>query len=107
MASNLNLCDICDNRLNTTPSVVWCFECDKGLCENCKESHSISKETENHATVSIGERDRELPTEVLRIAIFCKTHNDIYEFFCKTHDCPCCKKCLKSHFNCKDINGIN
>ncbi|CAC5414297.1 unnamed protein product [Mytilus coruscus] len=106
MASNWSLCDVCDNRQITKPSVVWCSECDEGLCNDCEKHHSISKGTKNHETVSITEY-KTLPTEVLQIAQVCKLHNKKYEFFCRRHDCPCCKKCVKSHNNCKSLADIN
>ncbi|CAG2200590.1 unnamed protein product [Mytilus edulis] len=53
MASNWSVCGVCDYRHITKPSVVWCSECDEGLCDECKDHHSISKGTRNHDTVSI------------------------------------------------------
>ncbi|CAG2246607.1 unnamed protein product [Mytilus edulis] len=96
MASNWSLCGVCDNRQRTKSSVVWCSECDEGLCEDCKEHHRIFKETKNHETVSIVDY-KKLHTEVLQTAQVCKLHNEKYELYCREHDCPCCKKCVKSH----------
>ncbi|XP_052090175.1 RING finger protein 207-like [Mytilus californianus] len=106
MASNWSLCGVCDNRQMTKSSVIWCSECDEGLCGDCKEHHSISRGTKNHITVSIAEY-KKLPTEVLQIAQVCKLHNEKYELFCRKHDCPCCKKCVKSHNDCKGLTDIN
>ncbi|XP_063404183.1 uncharacterized protein LOC134687654 [Mytilus trossulus] len=106
MACNWSLCGICENRQMTKSSVVWCSECDEGLCGDCKEHHSISKGTKNHETISIAEYEK-LPTEVLQIAQICKLHNEKYELFCRKHDCPCCKKCVKSHNECKGLTDIN
>ncbi|XP_052084450.1 uncharacterized protein LOC127721688 [Mytilus californianus] len=105
MASNWSLCGVCDNRQLTKSSLVWCSECDEGLCEDCKEHHSISKGTKDHETVSIAEY-KKLPTEVLQTATVCKIHNEKYELFCSRHDYPCCKKCLKSHNDCKGLTAI-
>ncbi|XP_052087503.1 uncharacterized protein LOC127724560 [Mytilus californianus] len=106
MASNWSKCGVCDYRQVTKPSVVWCSECDEGLCRDCSEHHSISKASRNHETVSIAEY-KKLPKEILQIAQFCKIHNEKYELFCRKHDCPCCKKCVKTHNNCKDLTDIN
>ncbi|XP_052089890.1 RING finger protein 207-like [Mytilus californianus] len=103
MASNCGLCGVCDNRQITKPSEVWCSECDEGLCTDCQEHHSVSKVTKHHATVSMVEY-KKLPMEILQV---CKKHNEKYEFFCRKHDCPCCKKCLKSHKDYKCLTGIN
>ncbi|XP_052084448.1 uncharacterized protein LOC127721687 [Mytilus californianus] len=106
MASNWSICGVCDNRQLTKSSLVWCSECDEGLCGDCKEHHSISKGTKDHETVSIAEY-KKLPTEVLHNATVCKIHNEKYELFCSRHDCLCCKKCLKSHNDCKGLTDIN
>ncbi|XP_076076636.1 uncharacterized protein LOC143047465 [Mytilus galloprovincialis] len=106
MATNWNVCGVCENLQITKPSVVWCSECDEGLCEECKKHHAVSKATKSHETVSIAEY-KNLPTEVLQISQTCKLHNEKYELFCTKHDCPCCKKCVKSHNDCKGLTDIN
>ncbi|CAG2249871.1 unnamed protein product [Mytilus edulis] len=35
MATNWGICGICENLQFTKPSVVWCSECDEGLCGDC------------------------------------------------------------------------
>ncbi|CAG2186515.1 unnamed protein product [Mytilus edulis] len=106
MATNLSIWGVCDNLQITKHSVVWCFECDEGLCEKCKTHHAVSKASKSHETVSITE-NKKLPTEVQQIVQNCKFHNEKYEFFCRTHVCPCCKKCLKYHKDCKGLTDIN
>ncbi|XP_052089867.1 uncharacterized protein LOC127726529 [Mytilus californianus] len=106
MASNWGNCGVCDYRQVTKPSVVWCSECDEGLCEDCKEHHRISKSSRNHETVSTAEY-KKIPTQVIEIATVCKIHNEKYELFCRNHDCPCCMKCVKSHTDCKGLTDIN
>ncbi|CAG2249869.1 unnamed protein product [Mytilus edulis] len=41
------------------------------------------------------------------VFVTCKLHNEKYELFCAKHDCPCCKKCVKSHNDCKGLTDIN
>ncbi|XP_076076632.1 uncharacterized protein LOC143047448 [Mytilus galloprovincialis] len=106
MATNWGICGICENLQITKPSVVWCSECDEGLCGDCKKHHVVSKASKNHETVSIA-KYKNLPTEVLQISQTCKLHNEKYELFCTKHDCPCCKKCVKSHNDCKGLTDIN
>ncbi|XP_063397763.1 E3 ubiquitin-protein ligase TRIM71-like [Mytilus trossulus] len=105
MASNLGVCGVCDHRHVTKSSVVWCSECDEGLCEDCKEHHSFSKATRNHEVVPIDEYMK-LPVKILQIAQFCNKHNEKYELFCRKHDCPCCRKCIEDHNECKDLTDI-
>ncbi|VDI76129.1 Hypothetical predicted protein [Mytilus galloprovincialis] len=107
MATNWSVCGVCDYRHITKPSVVWCSECDEGLCEECKDHHRISKASRNHDTVSITEY-RKLPNDVLQLARSCDKHNEKYVLFCKKHDCPCCKKCVvESHMECKELTDID
>ncbi|CAC5386099.1 unnamed protein product [Mytilus coruscus] len=107
MASNWSVCGICDFRHVTKPSVVWCSDCDEGLCDDCKEHHNISKSSRDHDIVPIGEYQN-LPTEVLQVAQSCRKHNQKYQIFCKKHDCPCCKKCIiEEHNECKDFVDID
>ncbi|XP_071121088.1 uncharacterized protein [Mytilus edulis] len=107
MASNWSVCGICDYRHITKPSNVWCSECDEGLCEECKEHHSISKGSRNHDVVSITEYQK-LPNDVLQLARSCDRHNEKYVLFCRKHDCPCCKKCVvDTHMECKELIDID
>lgn len=106
MASNWNLCGVCENRLITNPSVVWCSDCNEGLCGDCEKHHSNFKKTKRHQTVSIAEY-KKLPTDIMKIAQVCKIHNKKFDLFCRKHDCPCCKKCAKVHSECKGLTNIN
>ncbi|CAC5396348.1 unnamed protein product [Mytilus coruscus] len=102
MTSNISVCGVCDHRHVTKPSVVWCSECDEGLCKDCQEHHSSSR---NHETIPITEYMK-LPVIFLQKAQFCNKHNEKYELFCRTHDCPCCKKCVEDHDECEDLTDI-
>lgn len=50
---------------------------------------------------------KKLPTDDLCIVQVCKHHNEEYELFCRNHNSPCCKKCVKIHKSCKDLTDIN
>ncbi|CAG2210091.1 unnamed protein product [Mytilus edulis] len=81
-------------------------ECEKGLCLDCKEHHSLLKATRNHNIIPITEYLR-LPNYALEITRNCKFHNEVLQIFCKGHDCPCCRKCIiETHNNCKDLIEI-
>ncbi|CAC5410389.1 unnamed protein product [Mytilus coruscus] len=105
MASNVSICGVCDHRHVTKPSVVWCSECEEGLCEDCKEHHSFSKATRNHEIFPIDEYMK-LPVKILKVAQFCNKHKEKYELFCRKHDCPCCRRCVEDHNGCKDLTDI-
>ncbi|XP_052087079.1 probable RING finger protein 207 homolog [Mytilus californianus] len=105
MATNWSICGVCDILQISKNSVVWCSNCDEGLCGECKIHYAVSKASKSHKTVSIAEYTK-LPTQVLKIIQNCKLHNEKYELFCRKHDCPCCKKCLKYHNDCKGLTDI-
>ena len=99
-------CGMCFTRHISKVSDIWCSECDEGLCLDCKEHHGASNSTIHHVTVPI-EEYRKLPIFNLEIKEFCEKHNEKYQMFCKSHDCPCCRKCIiKDHKECKDIDII-
>ncbi|XP_071178296.1 uncharacterized protein [Mytilus edulis] len=107
MSSKLTVCGVCEYRNITKPSVVWCSECDEGLCEECKEHHAASKGTREHSTVPISEYQK-LPSNILEITQTCRKHNEKYQTFCKKHDCPCCRRCvIETHDDCRELNAID
>ncbi|CAC5425071.1 unnamed protein product [Mytilus coruscus] len=105
--STTSICGICDFRQVTKPSVIWCSECDEGLCKDCTEHHSISKATRGHSAVSI-DKYKKLPPSILAITQTCKSHNEKFHLYCHKHDCPCCKKCIvETHNECKELFDID
>ncbi|XP_071178297.1 uncharacterized protein [Mytilus edulis] len=107
MSSKLTVCGVCEYRNINKPSVVWCSECDEGLCEGCKEHHAASKGTREHSIVSISEYQK-LPSNILEFTQTCSKHNEKYQIFCKKHDCPCCRRCVvETHDDCRELNAID
>ncbi|CAC5403797.1 unnamed protein product [Mytilus coruscus] len=107
MASNWNVCGVCELRNISKQSVIWCSDCEEGLCDDCKEHHSLSKGTRNHETVTIHEYQK-LPSNVIQIAQSCRKHDQKYQILCKKHDCPCCKRCVvEDHNKCEDLKDID
>ncbi|XP_063396963.1 uncharacterized protein LOC134681318 [Mytilus trossulus] len=107
MSSELTLCGVCEYRNINKPSVVWCSECDEGLCGECKEHHAASRGTKEHIIVQISEYQK-LPSNILEITQTCPKHNEKYVIFCKKHDCPCCRRCVtETHANCRELNVID
>ena len=96
-------CGVCFTRNITKVSILWCSECDEGLCLDCKEHHGASKSTRQHVTISIEEYSM-LPNFILELKEVCEKHDDKYQMFCKSHECPCCRKCtIENHKECKDV----
>ncbi|CAC5400535.1 unnamed protein product [Mytilus coruscus] len=107
MSSKLTVCGVCEYRNISKPSVVWCSECDGGLCEGCKEHHAASKGSRNHSIVPVSEYQK-LPSGILEITQTCLKHSEKYQIFCKKHDTPCCRRCVtETHNDCKEIDVID
>lgn len=106
MSESTALCSVCGRRHLSKSSIVWCVDCCEGLCLDCKEHHSLLKATRNHNIISITEY-QQLPRNVLDISQHCTKHDEIFQTFCKKHDCPCCRKCvIETHNNCIDLIAI-
>ncbi|CAC5386092.1 unnamed protein product [Mytilus coruscus] len=107
MATSSQSCGVCDLRLITKPCIVWCTECDEGLCKECYEHHSLSKASRNHIVIPFTDYQK-LPTDVLKIIQYCSKHNKKFEMFCQKHERPCCSKCIvKTHKECRDIVDLD
>ena len=47
---------------------------------------------------------RELPSSVAQITDICGVHQEKLDAYCKSHEIPCCRKCIHdNHKKCKDI----
>ncbi|CAC5392030.1 unnamed protein product [Mytilus coruscus] len=104
MASNWNVCGVCDSLEIAKPSVVWCSECDEGLCAECDKHHTVSRASRTHNSIHINEYNK-LPSE---ISHNCLKHNEKFQIYCRKHDCPCCRRCvIETHNDCKDITAID
>ncbi|XP_063399377.1 uncharacterized protein LOC134684013 [Mytilus trossulus] len=107
MASSFHSCGVCDLRLITNPCIVWCTECDEGLCKECHEHHRLSKASRNHSVIPFTDYQK-LPSDVLKITQYCSKHNKKLEMFCQKHERPCCSKCIvETHKECRDIVDLD
>jgi hypothetical protein len=63
--------------------------------------------TKEHLVVSIEKYESLLPI-MKTVHITCIKHKDkLFEYFCVTHDCPCCIQCKRSeHSTCQDVEKI-
>ncbi|CAG2214014.1 unnamed protein product [Mytilus edulis] len=66
MAASFQSCGVCDLRHITKPSIVWCTECDEGLCAECQGHHSLSQASRSHSVIPIAAYEK-LPADVLKI----------------------------------------
>ncbi|XP_052067491.1 uncharacterized protein LOC127706828 [Mytilus californianus] len=107
MATSFENCCICDLRHISKLSVVWCSDCNEGLCQECKEHHSFSKASRNHTVFPIGKYET-LPAFIENIKLHCDEHDEKYLLFCKEHNECACRKCVISekHRKCKEISPL-
>jgi hypothetical protein len=73
MATSTVACNFCSVRHITKSSAVWCSECDKCFCTDCKEYHSLAKATRDHITITIDEYQK-IPPFIVRINSLCDEH---------------------------------
>ncbi|XP_071123422.1 uncharacterized protein [Mytilus edulis] len=107
MATSSLSCGVCNLRHVNKPPIVWCTECDEGLCTECKEHHCLSKASRSHCVVPFTEYMK-LPANVLSISKDCTKHNKKYQMYCQKHEFPCCSKCiLESHNECRDFVDLD
>lgn len=102
MAVNTSVCAVCDLKDITVPSFYWCPDCEEALCSDCSRHHNLSKATRGHKIIPISQY-QSLPTFVTDIKQFCIYHNEKYQQYVMTHECPICYKCIKEHGKCNDI----
>ncbi|XP_063441981.1 zinc finger protein RFP-like isoform X1 [Mytilus trossulus] len=97
------VCAVCDGQSITQDAVTWCPDCDEAYCSKCLKHHGIAKATREHSVIEI-EHYRELPHFIFEVKTECGTHRARYQLYCKTHECPCCIKCIDSeHKKCEDL----
>lgn len=106
MASSTPVCGICDQSNITIPSMIWCFECDEGLCLECNGHYSLSKGTRKHTTVPMSEYQK-LPCDIVKIIQNCVKHNEKFNIYCKKHESLCCGICIvEKHLACRDFGKL-
>ena len=104
MSKSPSLCGICDIRHISKPSEVWCPNCEKGICTECIEHHSLPKPSRNHTTIPIKEYQK-LPSYVLEIRENCDEHQTKFRLYYKEHERPCCRICIvEKHSDCKNVD---
>lgn len=100
-------CNICQLQGKISTPEVWCPECEEFLCSTCSKQHHLQKATKDHSTISYDDYCK-LPPFILNIQIICEEHKEKYQYYCKSHDTPLCKKCVfKSHKKCDDTPEID
>ena len=69
MASEVLLCDICNQRHLSINATAWCPECQETLCSNCNEHHNLAKSSRDHNTIPIADYQKQ-PSFLADIKLF-------------------------------------
>ncbi|CAC5426481.1 unnamed protein product [Mytilus coruscus] len=101
-----DFCDICYYQHITTKAIVFCFKCDEKLCKRCSANHSVAKLSTKHECITLDNFSK-LPKFVRDTKLYCKAHDERYEYFCNEHDEPCCINCLnRVHSECRNMSNL-
>ena len=104
MSASSSFCGMCDIRHISTPSEVWCPDCEEGLCAECIEYHSLVKLSRDHTTIPISGYQK-LPSYVMEIKEHCNEHHEKFNLYCEEHEYPCCGICMvEIHRDCVDVS---
>lgn len=100
------LCDICYNQHITSEAIIFCSKCDEKLCERCRANHSVARLSRKHECITL-ENFSKLPKFVQNTKLYCKTHDERYEYYCFEHDEPCCISCFNGvHSKCPYMSSL-
>ena len=100
-------CEPCKRMCKDVQGLYWCISCPELLCTSCSKYHKALTATKWHSVVSIEKCESLMPI-LKTVQITCIQHQDkLFEYFCVTHDCPCCIQCKRSQHNtCQDVEKI-
>jgi hypothetical protein len=73
---------------------------------NLSRHHSLAKLLRDHNTIPISDYQKQ-PSFLTDIKLFCADHNQRYQHYCVTHECPICYRCIKIHRECSDVIPID
>jgi hypothetical protein len=66
----------------------------------------VAKLSRDHTTIPISDYQKQ-PSFLADIKLFCADHNQRYQLYCVTHECPICYRCIQAHRECNDIIPID
>ena len=100
-------CEPCKRMCKDVQVLYWCISYPELLCTSCWKNNKVLTATKWHCVVSIENYESLLPI-LKTVRITCIQHQEnVFEYFCVTHDCPCCIRCKRSeHSACQDGEKI-
>ncbi|CAC5373365.1 unnamed protein product [Mytilus coruscus] len=100
------LCGVCETQDVVRNAMVWCPECDEGLCTSCEKHHRASKSSRNHEVTSVTNY-QQIPSSIASIKQYCPEHKKKYQHYCSQHEKPCCPLCLTTNHRKCDFLAID
>ncbi|CAC5359629.1 unnamed protein product [Mytilus coruscus] len=91
-------CDICKEDIGK----VFCYECNKILCQSCTSVHEKFPATKRHTVTDSHSVDR----SSLIHQLVCKHHNLEFAYHCRCCECLICAQCVTSLHMGHSITGI-
>jgi tripartite motif-containing protein 56 len=104
-AQTVKLCDLCETEAN----LKWrCIQCDKCLCNKCKNIHSKVQMSIEHQIVDINMPFQDVEQKVILDNIRCDEHQTKMTcLFCRTCDHLVCLDCISSKHNKHNFEPID
>ena len=96
-AQNPKLCELCKTAIN----IKWkCVECNKFICDRCKEIHLNVQTNIQHQIIDIKSPFQDVQPKIITDNILCTEHTTKMTFlFCRTCDHLVCADCILSKHN--------
>jgi hypothetical protein len=104
-AQTVKLCEFCETEAN----LKWrCIQCDKCLCDKCKNIHSKVQMSIEHQIVDINMPFQDVEQKVILDNIRCDEHQTKMTcLFCRTCDHLVCLYCISSKHNKHNFEPID
>lgn len=100
--SNCIKCGPCGADKTISAAVIWCYNCNEGLCSKCSVQHKRLKLTHGHKTFDV-----KTYTKLPQINTECHEHSRQFDLYCQIHLTPCCDECVSiQHSKCSEIKCL-
>ncbi|KAL3887894.1 hypothetical protein ACJMK2_000282 [Sinanodonta woodiana] len=103
-------CDICGKRNKQTSAKSYCHDCNKYLCDTCREYHDDLPMTCQHSvhTMDFGNACSGLSPNLSFTEMCLKHSKERISVFCSDHSTLCCNSCgFLEHRKCSNVNPLD
>ena len=106
-------CGECEDD-DTSPTIMWCVDCDSFLCKKCSDAHRRMTRLKSHKTMTIEQFDAQSPDTIFAQSDYniCKVHSNTnkprpLDFYCKTCNTLICQKCTMTGHHQHQYEFVN